>query len=43
MEVMDNFGQTPLSIAEGIITTGIVDFTNQETVGNPSRDFESPT
>lgn len=29
LEVMDKFGQTPLSIAEGIITTGIVDFSKK--------------
>jgi ankyrin repeat protein len=29
MEVKDNFGQTPLSIAEGVITTGIVEFSKK--------------
>jgi len=29
LDVMDKFGQTPLSIAEGIITTGIVDFSKK--------------
>jgi ankyrin repeat protein len=29
LEAMDNFGQTPLSIAEGVITTGIVEFSKK--------------
>lgn len=29
MEALDNFGQTPLSIAEGVITTGIVEFSKK--------------
>jgi ankyrin repeat protein len=29
MDVMDNFGQTPLSIAEGIITVGLGDYANR--------------
>ncbi|MSO21371.1 MAG: ankyrin repeat domain-containing protein [Acidobacteria bacterium] len=29
LEALDKFGQTPLSIAEGVITTGIVDFSKK--------------
>jgi uncharacterized protein len=29
LETMDNFGQTPVSIAEGVITTGIVEFSKK--------------
>jgi ankyrin repeat protein len=29
IETLDNFGQTPLSIAEGVITTGIVEFSKK--------------
>ena len=29
VETMDNFGQTPVSIAEGVVTTGIVEFSKK--------------